>query len=109
MLKKYDVDDVYGYDSVKEGGWLWCFDCERAYKKGTYRDFMLCWPDLRLPYFDGRKYKNRMEFGDLLLPKKLCPYPDCGGNAEHGYAWKFVKECHKKYPETPEVGKRYHL
>jgi len=107
--EKVDLDGGYDYDSVEDGGWLWCIDCNRAYKKGMFRRFSVCWHELDLSYFKGKDYKNEKEFEDLYLPEKLCPYSDCEGSVTSSLAWKFVKECRKEYPEEPELNKRYSL
>jgi hypothetical protein len=108
-MERLNIDDVYGYDSVKVGDWVWCSNCKRAYRKGMYREFSKCWRELDLRYFKGSNYSNESEFADLCLPEKLCPYSDCDAGVELAFGWKFVQEGHKEYPEIPELDKKYKL
>ena len=65
-MKRLAVDEIYGYDSVLEGDWVWCVSCNRVYKKGMYRRFSECWRELNLSYFKGKDYRNEKEFEDFL-------------------------------------------
>jgi len=59
--------------------WLWCLQCERAFKV------------------------------KVLNFKAVCGYEDCGGRRTDLWKWEAFRELHRDYPEIPVEGVTYPL
>jgi hypothetical protein len=72
---------------LREGAFLYCIHCERAYPKG--------------------KCRIMSDIGLGLM--RMCPYEDCDGDGIlDAWEWDvFRQENHPEYPEVPEEGKIY--
>lgn len=66
--------------------WSWCPHCQRAYVKGTYREFRFA-PDAR--------HRRATSI-------RRCPYPTCSGSTGDSYRWETVLLWHPDYPQRPQ-------
>jgi hypothetical protein len=70
-------------DAIPRSGYLWCLDCERAYRYGKYR---------------------------LVGRLQMCPYDGCSGDTVvDGLPWEIIRKEHRDYPVKPVLGKVYPL
>ena len=80
-----DRDKILG--KLPEGTYMFCINCERAYKHGEHRIMT-----------------------DLKEYLELCPYKDCDGDTVlDSKEWEAIREWRPDYPETPQIGVVYPL
>jgi len=83
MMKHKSMDRIEIFSGEKPCKFLWCLQCERAYKWGGFREI------------------NGIQ---------MCPYDGCNGDTVlDGWTWDQVLEANPDYPKAPELGKHYPL
>ena len=101
-------------DGVPESGYLWCRECERAYKYGSYKEEVhRTWEqypiELRTAFFYlGISPSDLKDIDGSVL--QMCPYPGCDGDTVlDAFQWEWVRSYHPEYPDVPEDGVVYRL
>lgn len=106
-----DREEIFG---VPESGYLWCRECERAYRYDSYKEKVFRSPevvpiDLRTQFFYlGVTPSDLKDMNGSML--QVCPYPDCDGDTVlDAFEWEWLRSYHPEYPAVPEWGTVYPL
>lgn len=108
-----DRDEIFE-GGVNESGYLWCRECERAYKYGLYKE-KVCRVGEVIPielrtgfFYMGITPSDLKDADGSIL--QMCPYPDCDGDTViDAFEWEWLRNYHPEYPEVPEFGCVYPL